>query len=84
MKASEILLSLSNESLEVWRGQTNSCEICVHYKNGEIQDGQFLIGAFGVGATFEEACEAYLEKIRGKTLVFNACSPSRYEVRILG
>lgn len=84
MKASEILLSLCNESLEVWRFQTNSCKIGVHYKNGETKDGQFLIGEFGVGATFEEACEAYFEKIRGKTLVFDAYSPSKREVTILG
>lgn len=84
MKASEILLSLSNESLEVWRYQTNSGGIGVCYKGCEIKDGPFLITAHGGGTTFEEACEAYLEKIRGETLVFNACSPSRYEVRVLG
>lgn len=84
MKASKILLSFSNESLEVWRYQTNSEVIGVCYKGCEIKDGPLLISAYGGGTTFEEACEAYLEKIRGKTLVFNACSPSRYEVEFLG
>lgn len=84
MKAYEILLSLNNSSLEVWRYQTNGGGIGVCYKNCEIKDGPFLVGVHGGGTTFEEACEAYLEKIRGKTLVFNACSLSRREVKILG
>ena len=83
MKASEILLSLGNESLEVWRYQTNSGGIGVCYKGCEIKDGPFLIGAHGRGTTFEEACESYLEKIKGKTLVFNAYSHSRYEVKFI-
>lgn len=81
MKASEILLSLQNEHLEVWKYQTKDGGIGVCFQNCEIKDGCFLIGAHGGGKTFEEACESYLERIRGKTLVFNACSPSRYEVR---
>lgn len=85
MKASDILLSLENERLEVFRIQTR-CEpsIGVCYKNCEVKDGYFLKGEFGVGQTFEEACESYLNLIRGKTLVFKAYSDARHEVKILG
>lgn len=84
MKASDILLSLEGANLEVWRYATKDGGIGVCYQHCEVKDGPFLIGVHGGGSTFEEACEAYLEKIRGKTLLFNACSSSRHEVKVLG
>lgn len=85
MKASDILLSLENERLEVFRIKTR-CEtsIGVCYKNCEVKDGYFLKGEFGVGRTFEESCENYLNLIRGKTLIFEAYSDARHEVMVLG
>jgi hypothetical protein len=80
MKSSEILLSL-DEHLEVFK---NSRGICVEYKNAEIKDGYFLVSTFGVGEDFEAACDDYLRKIRGKKLVFNACTSYRKEVTVLG
>ena len=81
MKSSEILLSLDDGHLEVF----NNCHgICVHYKGAEIKDGDFLIGAYGVGVDFESACDNYLEQIRGKKLVFNAFSNDRIEIQVLG
>ena len=68
MKASERLLN-TEYSLVVFK-MVNG-KIGVHFENCEVKDGCFLIGAFGRGNTFEEACENYLEQIQGKTLVFN-------------
>ena len=68
MKASERLLRTENY-LTVFK-MVNG-KIGVHFENCEVKDGCFLIGAFGRGNTFEEACENYLEQIQGKTLVFN-------------
>ena len=68
MKASERLLNTEN-SLVVFK-MING-KIGVHFENCEVKDGCFLIGTFGRGNTFEEACENYLEQIQGKTLVFN-------------
>ena len=68
MKASERLLRTEN-SLVVFK-MING-KIGVHFENCEVKDGCFLIGTFGRGSTFEEACEDYLERIQGQTLVFN-------------
>ena len=81
-KASDILLSLAYKDLRVWR--LNDGTICVVYDGADIKDGPFLVHEFGRGRTFEEACTDYLDRIRGKTLVFNALTDRRYEVTVLG
>lgn len=81
MKSSEILLSLDGGHLEVFK---NSLGVCVEYKGAEVKDGMFLIGEYGIGTDFESACDDYLNKIRGKKLVFNACSNNRKEIMVLG
>lgn len=73
------LLNLTH--LEVWRVPNG--ELAVAYRGAEIKRDGFLISEFGVGRTFENACENYLTKISGKTLVFNACSENRKEVVVL-
>lgn len=80
MKSSKILLSL-DEHLEVFK---NSNGVCVEYKNSEIKDGYFLKTEWGAGKDFESACDDYLNKIRGKKLVFNACTSYRKEVTVIG
>lgn len=84
MKASDALFSLQEERLKVWKCGVNIESICVCYQDCEVKEDQFLIALFGEGDTFEEACESYLQKIRGKTLVFCACTSNRHEVRVLG
>ena len=79
MKASERLLRTENY-LVVFK-MING-KIGVHFENCEVKDECFLISEFGRGATFEEACENYLERIQGKTLVFNAFG-SRKEVVLI-
>ena len=82
MKSSEILLSLEYEDLDVFK---NPFGICVRYRNAEIKDGYFLKTEYGTGKDFEAACDDYLNKIRGKKLVFNAFSKKdRKEVTVLG
>ncbi len=80
--ASDILLSLSGESLDVNKDVDGN--ICVAYRCADVKDGIALVGMCGRATSFESACEDYLKQIRGKTLVFNAESPSRYEVKVLG
>lgn len=81
-KAHDILLSLQSAHLEVWKIAGNV--ICVAYEGADVKDGPFLHSVFGRGGTFEGACYDYLERIRGKTLVFNAGSDRRQEVTVLG
>ena len=81
-KASDILLSLESAHLEVWK--LSSGVVCVDYQGAEVKDGPVLKGVFGSGGTFEGACYDYLERIRGKTLVFNAGSSTRREITVLG
>ena len=81
-KASDILLSLTSAYLHVWK--VSDDVICVNYDGADIKDGPVLIHGFGRGGTFEGACHDYLEQIRGKTLVFNACSEKRREITVLG
>ena len=54
--------------------------IGVCFQNSEIKDGIFLVGEYGIGQTFEEACEDYIRQISGKTIVFHAYTDSRKEV----
>lgn len=86
MKASDVLLSLEWHNLSVKKIHSSNGreEIAVEYEHCEIKDDAVLVGAFGTGYDFEQACEDYLNKIRGKTLVFNACSDNRKEVTVLG
>ena len=81
MKSSEVLLSLSGERLEVFK---NKSDVCVKYNGAEIKNGDFLIDTYGTGTNFESACDDYLNKIRGKRLVFNAYTINRKEIMVLG
>ena len=80
MNAVDRLLSLSFECLCVSKNIYG--KIIVHYKNGYIKDGGLLVGTFGSGSTFEEACEDYIDKICGKTLLFDH-PQRRKEVTVL-
>lgn len=82
MKSSDILRSLKGEKLEV-RGDDNG-NFYVCYEGAEIKEGMFLVSAYGCGKDFEEACDNYLSRIRGETLVFDACTKRRREVTVLG
>ena len=81
-KASDILLSLDYAYLHVWKVRNDT--ICVNYDGAMVRDKGCLVGLIGRGGTFEGACYDYLEQIRGKTLVFDACSDKRREVTVLG
>lgn len=81
MKASEKLLNLDGRMLSV--GKNINGKVYVHYERCDVKDGCFLIGTYGTGNNFEEACEDYLNKISGKTIVFNAESSNREEVKAL-
>lgn len=81
-KSSEILMSLEGESIE--SSVSVYGDVIVRYRGAEVQDGIFLVSVHGRGQTFEEACDDYLSQIRGKTLVFNAGTKNRKEVKVLG
>lgn len=80
-KSSDILLSLQHHDLEVWKVDE---DVCVSYHKADLKDGIFLVSTFGSGPDFEAACDDYLDKIRGKTLVFNAGTKERKELAVLG
>lgn len=80
MNAEQTLLSLDKQ-LEVWKVPDG--DIAVSYQHCEIKEGCFLKSIFGTGKTFESACEDYLRQLHGKTLVFNAYTGSREEIRVL-
>ena len=75
------LLALGGHPLKV----TKDCNglICVEYASCEIKDGAFLVGDPGRGASFESACDNYLNKISGKTLVFHAGYDNEERIRVL-
>lgn len=54
--------------------------IGVHFQNCEIKDGAFLVSEFERGVTLNDACEDYIRKISGKTLIFHAYSDRREEI----
>lgn len=78
---SQRLLSLQGHPLKVWKTDENN--IHVEYYDCDVKGYGVLIGESGCGNTFEEACQDYINKISGKTLVFNACTKSREEVKVL-
>ena len=67
--------------LEAWQFQNGIIGVC--YEDCAIKYGDSIMSASGQGKNFSEACKDYLEKIRGKTLVFNAFSQHRKEIRVL-
>lgn len=79
-KASDILMSLQNAHLEVWKCND---AICVDYYGADVIEGPVLRRVFGKGGSFEAACYDYLEQIRGKTLVF-CDGETRKEITVLG
>lgn len=81
MRAIERLAKLKGHKLVVSEGAFG--RYYAHYENCEVKDGYFLKGEFGVGEDVIEACEDYLKKISGKTLVFNAMTDKREEVIVL-
>lgn len=81
MEAYKRLLRLDMADLIVW--EIPSCEIAVSYQNCYVKGDGVLIGTFGTGCTFEVACEDYLNKISGKTLVFDSLTTDRKEVKVL-
>lgn len=52
------------------------------FKGAEISDSGCLIGAYGNGSTPNDALKDYVDRIKGKSIVFNAYSDRRrtYEV----
>lgn len=80
MNAQDILLSLGKR-LDVWK--VPSGKVAVSYQKCEVKDGYFLCGTYGTGETFDDACEDYIKQIRGKTLVFQAYTDKREEIRVL-
>ncbi|NBJ89855.1 hypothetical protein [Acutalibacter sp. 1XD8-36] len=81
MNALETLLSLKGKDIEVCK--IESGKILVEYRGSEVKEGMFLVSCYGVGKTFYEACEDYLNKLHGKILVFGAGTSRREEVRVL-
>lgn len=78
--AEKMLLSLGKH-LEVWILPDG--KIAVSYQKCEVKEGCFLKSFFGTGETFNDACEDYLDNLHGKTLVFDAYSSNREEVKVL-
>ena len=80
MSAFHRLLNL-NKRLIV--GKDVDGQIYVHYEGCDVKGNGVLISICGRGTCFDLACEDYLTKISGKTLVFNAESSDRHEVVVL-
>lgn len=78
---SQRLLSLEGHPLLFWKNDND--QIIVAYWDCDIKGYGVLIGESGCGYTFEEACQDYIRKISGKTLVFHACTKSREEVKVM-
>lgn len=81
MEAFDRLLNLQHVDLVVKKRPDGT--IYTYYEHAEVKDGGMLHGVYGEGRTFEQACWDYLNKISGKTLVFDAYKESRREVTVL-
>lgn len=81
MDYTRLLLGIKGERLEVSMGYDGDIHVCFYA--GYVKGDGILSGEYGSGSTYEEALNNYVEKIRGKVLVFNPDSKNRYEVLIL-
>ena len=79
MKASDRLLKLDSHHLDV---SMAADKIRVQYQDADVLEPPMRVSTFGRGDSFEEACEDYLNKISGKTLVFGY-GETRKEVTVL-
>lgn len=59
---------------------TPNCRYYASFEDCEVKDGSVLCGAFGDGATPDEAMAEYAARISGQRLVFNAMSRERREI----
>lgn len=66
------------ERLEVWRIPNGN--VAVAFSGTSIKGVGVLICTFGVGISFYEACDDYLRKISGKTLVVESNPRREYIV----
>ena len=67
--------------LKVW--QILGDLVAVAYEDCYVRDGPCLVGIFGEGKNFKEACEDYCRRISGKELVFGEGTKNRKTVRVL-
>lgn len=51
-------------------------------RGAEVKEGPILAGAFGRGATPEEALADYAGRIAGKTIVFDAYTDKRQTINV--
>lgn len=79
MDIAKRLLSLNGKPLSV---SLVNGEFTVCYDKCDVKEDIFLKAAFGKGDTFYTACEDYLNKITGKTLVFYG-GKEREEIRVI-
>lgn len=81
MEASKRLLNLPGHKLRVFRvGETDMIGVC--YDGADIKEGIMRVGEYGIGVSFEEACQDYLNKISGKTIIFGY-GDEREEIKVL-
>jgi hypothetical protein len=80
MEAYKRLLNVTVKPLTV--SKINGA-IAVAFLDCEVKDGMFLKTIYGLGLTFEEACEDYLAQISGHTLIFDAYTKDRKAVPVL-
>ena len=74
-------LLATGKNVDLWK--TNDDKICATLRGCEVKDGIFLVSTYGIGSNVEYACEDFLQKLQGKTVVFNACSSERETVIFL-
>lgn len=81
-----MLLSLESEHLEIWKEKTEyvgvTIQYKVRYKNCKIKAGNSVVDEYGKGKTIEDACEDYIRKVQGRTLVFDAYKDTERVVKV--
>lgn len=77
----EMLLDVNkDEYLKVRKWKVPSGKKAINFERCDIKDGIVLEGAYGIGSTFEQAYDNYLDKLDYRKLVFDSCKESRKEI----
>lgn len=65
------------KQIEITRYPNQKNRHIARFGGAEVKEGGCLAGYFGTGHTPEKALENYVDRIAGKTLVFNAMSKEK-------
>ena len=70
------------KNIEIIRFANQKGRTIARFERSEIKKNSMLYSEYGEGKTVNEAMKNYVDKIKGKTIVFNSMSDDRIEYNV--